>query len=163
MKVLIRKTHFEKDLEVLEKSESCRLAYVFFKNNDYLGSYEGIPIGKINFAGITREFRTTFLRCITGVHFCSEKTCKKFHRIKTGVCPFCKNSSRDLTHYTLHCPHFNNIRRIFLKKIESLNPLVHSYRNQKNVFLETMLSTDSSIVLKTFSEFLHTIKVAFEM
>ena len=49
-------------------------------------------------------------------------------------------------------------------KIESMDSLFHSYRNHKNsAFLETLFATDNHKILKAFSQYIHTIKVKFEM
>ena len=69
-------------------------------------SYSGVPIGEINLCGVNREIRTTYLRCLSGRHFCAESLSNKFRRSKLKCCPYCKSPSRNLSHYILDCSNF---------------------------------------------------------
>ena len=163
----IRRMHFYNDLTSLVDSNSCKIVNAYFKNiNHKFGtfskSYSGVPIGEIDLCGVNREIRTTYLRCLSGRHFCSENLSLKFRKskLKSKCCPYCKNPSRNLSHYILDCSKFTNIRNIFIQKINCLNSEVkYTLDNEDSVY--QLFCTENPKVLKEFTLFLHQLKTQF--
>ena len=163
----IRRNYFYNDLNTLINSSSCKIINAYFKNINqkmdfefFAKSYSGVPFGNIDLCGVNREKRTTYLRILSGKHFCSENMCIKFRRSKSSCCPFCKDSSRNLFHYILDCSKFASIRNIFIDKISNIDSNVcYDLKNEDSVHM--LFSSDNQEILKLFCIFLHEIKTKF--
>ena len=164
----IRRKYFYNDLNTLINSSSCKIINAYFKNINqkmdfefFAKSYSGVPLGNIDLCGVDREKRTTYLRILSGRHFCSENMCIKFRRSKSSCCPFCKDSSRNLFHYILDCSKFASIRNTFIDSISKINSDVcYDLKNENSVY--NLFSSENHDILKTFCIFLQEIKTKFE-
>ena len=161
----IRRLHFYNDLASLVNSNSCKIISAYFKNLDqqfgtFSKSYSGVPIGNIDLCGVNRDIRTTYLRCLSGRHFCTDSLSLKFRRSKLKCCPYCKNPSRNLSHYILDCPDFASIRNIFIEKIRNVKSDV-SYNLENEDSVTQLFCSHNPTILKQFAFFLHEIKTQF--
>lgn len=96
----------------------------------------------------------------SGRHFCAENLSIKFRKSKLKGCPFCKNPSRNLSHYILECPNFAHIRNIFIQKINCLDSEVQYTLDNEDSVLQ-LFCTENPKVLKEFTLYLHQIKTQF--
>ena len=76
------------DFKAIGNAKSCvYLRHFLTTHLDKNKPYQGTTICKAAFLGESREFRTTFLRTLSGFNFCTEKFSGKFRRNKSGGVP----------------------------------------------------------------------------
>ena len=73
-----------------------------------------------NLPRVSRTVRTSFVRALLGVGFCS-KVSPHFRRAKT--CPACGSSSFDLAHFLKDCKRFSKDRSALLKSVLARRPV----------------------------------------
>ena len=121
-----------------------------------------LTINSAHFLNPIAECQSVKINLQLGRHFCSENLSHKFRKSKSKLkcCPYCKNPSRNLSHYILDCSKFTNIRNIFIQKINCLNSEVkYTFDNEDSVF--QLFCTENPKVLKEFTLYLHELKTQF--